>query len=118
MHGRISTAVLVTLFLSSLNGSGIPATVNSAEPNKFFHEFTGPSLRQGERVRVPQEQHGDGAIDERQDGKDDLGPNVVPQHVHRHGWDGYAGSLDLDGGTARSLANGHGLRNCSARHGT
>jgi hypothetical protein len=42
------------LFLSSLSGSGIPATDNSAEPNKFFHEFIGPSLRQGERVRLPQ----------------------------------------------------------------
>jgi hypothetical protein len=51
MQGSISTAVLLSLFLSSLSGSGIPATDNSAEPNKFFHEFVGPNDDQIREIR-------------------------------------------------------------------
>jgi hypothetical protein len=56
MHGRISTVVLFALLLSPVNGSGIPATVSLAEPNKFFHEFIGlnddqiRTIREGKAV--------------------------------------------------------------------
>jgi hypothetical protein len=56
MHGRISAVLLLAMLLSPLSGSGIPASDNLAEPNRFFHEFVGltddqiRTIREGKAV--------------------------------------------------------------------
>jgi hypothetical protein len=51
MNGKISTAVLLTLCLSPVNASGIPATDKPAEPGTFFHEFIGLNDDQVREIR-------------------------------------------------------------------
>lgn len=51
MHGRISAVVLLTLGLSLVIGSGIPAADKSAEPDTFFHEFIGLNEDQIREIR-------------------------------------------------------------------
>ena len=51
MHRRIPSIVLLALLLVPLGRGEFPATDNSAEPNKFFHDFVGLNDEQMREIR-------------------------------------------------------------------